>query len=168
MHHSFGFINVAPLVISQNIPGPPLVPNFHNYLAIQNLYTGSPNFISKIAPIASRINVGLFRELCQGFHDQQIFDLIQFGFPLDLDKSTFFPNLAVTNHGSALQFPSEVQAYFSKEINLGSIFGPFPSPPLQGFSLQSSYDCSEGRYRAPYYSRSLFSVAPPAISKHFG
>jgi hypothetical protein len=90
MHHSFGFINLAPLVISQNIPGPPLVPNFHNYLAIQNLYTGSPNFISKIAPIASHINVGLFRELCQGFHDQQIFDLIQFGFPLDLDKSTFF------------------------------------------------------------------------------
>jgi hypothetical protein len=86
------------------------------------------NFLSKIAPIASHINVQLFRALSQGFHDPQIFDLIQYGFPMDLDKSFFLPNLAVTNHGSALQFN-----YFSTEISLGLIFGPFPEPPLLGF-----------------------------------
>jgi hypothetical protein len=58
------------------------------------------------------------------------FDLLQYGFPLDLDKSSFIPNLAVTNHGSALQFPAEVDNYFCEEIGLGSIFGPYQNPPF--------------------------------------
>jgi hypothetical protein len=43
-----------------------------------------------------------------------ILDLIQYGFPLDLDKTSFIPNLAVTNHGSALQFPAAVDKYLSE------------------------------------------------------
>jgi hypothetical protein len=112
--------------------------------------------------------VDLFRELCQGFHDQQIFDLIQYGFPLDLESHSFIQNLAVTNHGSATQFPVEVQNYLDTEIKLGSIFGPFSDPPARGASLQSSYDCSEGLFRASYYRRPLISVSPESSSKHFG
>jgi hypothetical protein len=131
-HNSFGFFNFSSLTISYNVPGFPIKPVFSNYLSIQHLYSGTYNFISKIAPIASHINVNLFRELGQGFHDQQIFDLIQFGFLLDLEKSTFLPNSAVTNHGSAIKFPTEVDNYFSEEISLGSIFSPFSVPPLPG------------------------------------
>jgi hypothetical protein len=86
--------------------------------------------LAKLAPVASHINVQKFRELGKDFYDQQIFDLLQFGFPLDLDKSNFLPNLAVGNHGSALQFPVEVQAYLDEEIKLGSILGPFEDPPF--------------------------------------
>jgi hypothetical protein len=86
--------------------------------------------LAKLAPVASHINVHLFRQLGQGFHDQQIFDLIQYGFPLDLDKSNFIPNSAVVNHGSALNFPSEVDNYLSEEIKLGSILGPFEDSPF--------------------------------------
>jgi hypothetical protein len=132
IHHSVGFLNLSPLTISSNLPGPCIFPNFQQYLSIQSLYYGFPNFISKIAPIASHINVDLFRELSQGFHDQQIFDLIQYGFPLDLESHSFIPNLAVTNHGSATQFPVVVQAYLDTKIKLDSIFGPFSDPPLVG------------------------------------
>jgi hypothetical protein len=38
--------------------------------------------------------------------------------------------LAVTNHGSALKFPAEVDNYFSQEINFGAMLGPFPDPPF--------------------------------------
>jgi hypothetical protein len=86
--------------------------------------------MAKLAPVATHINVQKFRELGKDFYDQQIFDLLQFGFPLDLDKSNFLPNLAVVNHGSALQFPFEVQAYLDEEIKLGSILGPFEDPPF--------------------------------------
>jgi hypothetical protein len=116
--------NISPISIS---------PNFNSYYSIQHLYSGLPNFISKTAFIASHINVDLFRELGQGFHDQQIFDLIKYGFPLDLDKSSFLPNLAVTNHGSTTKFPIEVNNYFDEEIHLGSIFSPFTNPHLTGF-----------------------------------
>jgi hypothetical protein len=132
IHHTWGFINLSPLIISSNIPHIAITPTFNNYLSVQQLYSGVPNFISKTVSIASHINVDLFRELGQGFHDQQIFDLIKYGFLLDLDKSSFIPNLAVTNHGSAIKFPIEVDNYFDEEIRLGSIFGLFTNPPLPG------------------------------------
>jgi hypothetical protein len=87
--------------------------------------------LSKIAPVASHLNIKLFGELLQGFHDTQILDLIQYGFPLDLDKSSFIPDLAVTNHGSALQFPAAVDNYFSEETSFGAMLGPFSDPPFR-------------------------------------
>jgi hypothetical protein len=102
-------------------------------LAIQSSFNGIPNFISKTVPLASHINIKLFGELLQGFYDTQIIDLIQYGFPLDLDKSSFIPNLAVTDHGSALQFPAAVDNYLSEEINFGAILGPFPDQPFRTY-----------------------------------
>jgi hypothetical protein len=110
--------------------GSPIFNNIHSYVSIQQYYTGIPNFICKLAPVASHINIKLLGELSQGFHDTQILDLIQYGFPLDLDKSSFIPNLAVTNHGSALQFPAEVDSYFREETHFGAMLGPFPDPPF--------------------------------------
>jgi hypothetical protein len=63
------------------------------------------------------INDNLFRELARGFYYQQIFDLVTYGFPLDLDKPNFLPNSTVINHGLALNFNSEVDNYFREEIN---------------------------------------------------
>jgi hypothetical protein len=129
-HNSFGFVPLSPLIVSQNVSLPPITPTLKAYLALNSKYSGIPNFLAKIAPVASHINIQLFRELGQGFHDQQIFDLIQSGFPLDLDKSNFLPNLAGSNHGSAIKFPAEVDKYFSEEISLGSILGPFEDSPF--------------------------------------
>jgi hypothetical protein len=81
--------------------------------------------------VVSHINIKLFGELLQGFYDTQILDLIQYGFPLDLDKSSFLPNLAVTNHGLAIKFLAAVDNYLSKEIQFGAILGPFPDPPFR-------------------------------------
>jgi hypothetical protein len=80
-----------------------------------------------------------------GFHDQQIFDLITYGFPLYLDKPNFLPNSAVTNHGSALNFPLEVDNYFWEEINLGSIICQFPVPPLTGLHCSPPKDGTKHR-----------------------
>jgi hypothetical protein len=74
-----------------------------------------------VAPVASHINFKLLGELSQGFYDTQILDLNQYGFPLNLDKPSFLPNLAVTNHGSALQFPAEVDSYFREETHFGAM-----------------------------------------------
>jgi hypothetical protein len=106
------------------------VSSLSTYIAIQPFYTGSPNFISKIAPVASHLNLPLLGELSRGFYDTQILDLIQYGFPLDLDKSSFIPNSAVTNHGSALKCPAAVDTYFRSETYFEAMLGPFPDPPF--------------------------------------
>jgi hypothetical protein len=56
-----------------------------------------PIFLAKSALIASHINISKFRELTQGFADTQILDLLQYGFPLDLDRHNFIPNCTATN-----------------------------------------------------------------------
>jgi hypothetical protein len=78
-----------------------------------------------VAPVASHINIKLLGELSRGFYDTQILDLIQYGFPLNLDKPSFLPNLAITNHGSALQF-SGGSRHFREETHFGAMLGPFP------------------------------------------
>jgi hypothetical protein len=131
LHYTVGFQPLAPLPASSNsLPVlPALTSNINSYVHIQNYFTGSPNFISKVAPVVSHINFKLLGELSQGFYDTQILDLIQYGFPLK-DKPSFLPNFAVTNHGSALQFPAEVDSYFREESHFGAMLGPFPDPPF--------------------------------------
>jgi hypothetical protein len=137
IHLNIGFIPLGPFVSGNFIAlnsgegGGFINSNISSYIQIQNKYTGIPNFLSKIAPVASHINIKLFGELLQGFHDTQILDLIQYGFPLDLEKSSFIPNLAVTNHGSAAQFPAAVDNYFSEETSFGAMLGPFSDPPFR-------------------------------------
>jgi hypothetical protein len=134
IHSTLGFIPLAQLPFSSNHGEGEghlvnITSNIFSYTS--TFYQGIPNFISKLFPVASHINLKLFGELLQGFYDTQILDLIQYGFPLDLDKSSFLPNLAVSNHGSALQFPAEVNNYFSEEIQFGSMLGPFSDPPFR-------------------------------------
>jgi hypothetical protein len=132
LHYTIGFQPLAPLPASSNsLPVLlALTSNINSYVHIQNYFTGTPNFISKVALVASHINFTLLGELSQGFYDTQILDLIQYGFPLNLDKPSFLPHLAVTNHGSALQFPAEVDSYFHEETHFGAMLGPFPDLPF--------------------------------------
>jgi hypothetical protein len=46
--------------------------------------------------------------------------------------SPLYPHIysAVTNHGSALKFPAEVDTYFHEETHFGAMLGPFPDPPF--------------------------------------
>jgi hypothetical protein len=47
-----------------------------------------------------------------------------------LDKSSFIPNSAVTNHGSALKILVAVDTYFYSETHFGAMLRPFPDPPF--------------------------------------
>jgi hypothetical protein len=99
---SFGFFPASSLLVSSNVPGRSFFSQINSYVNFSSKFSGVPNFLAKLAPVASHINIQKFRELGKDFYNQQIFDLLQFGFLLDLDKSNFLPNLAVVNHGSAL------------------------------------------------------------------
>jgi hypothetical protein len=56
-----------PLPVPSHIPSPPpVVSSLSSYISIQSFYSGSPNFISKVAPVASHINFSLLGELSQG------------------------------------------------------------------------------------------------------
>ena len=56
-------------------------------------------------------------------------DLIEFGFPLDFDRSIEL-NSTEVNHNSALQYVDHVSKYISEEIKYGAIWGPFKELPF--------------------------------------
>ena len=83
----FGFI---PL-------GDQLMPtqSFHNSMPNGSLidahyvirHSGKPNFFGARIPVTSQLNVDKWEELLQGYWDQQLLQLLRFGFPLDFNRS---------------------------------------------------------------------------------
>jgi hypothetical protein len=84
--------------------------NFHNY----NSYR---------VPVQSGFNVDRFQELAGDYHDKQLFELLRFGFPLDMTKN-FNPVKDTVNHTSAVKFPEEVKKLIMTELQQGALSGP--------------------------------------------
>ena len=60
-----------------------------------------------------------------------LLDYLEFGFPLCVDRSKLLFNTDVVNHYSDDQFPSDIDAYFHKEITQKAIVGPCEHIPFK-------------------------------------
>jgi hypothetical protein len=86
---------------------------------------GVCNFQQKLKSLHTHINVDRLRDLTEYYYVKQVIDLIEFGFPLDMDKTNFIASNLVENHPSATNFMDSVQKYIQDEINEKAILGPF-------------------------------------------
>ena len=91
--------------------------------------SGIPNFLGMRIPVKTSLNVVNWRKHLVDYFDQQILDLIQFGFPLDFDRNTVLCS-TYKNHASAYEFASHVDKYIQEELGHGAIMGPFNTPPI--------------------------------------
>ena len=80
-------------------------------------------------PVDTSLKVDTRRHYLFNYFDQQLPDLIEFGFPLDFDRTT---TLGVTedNHPSANKFIKDTDAYISEELSHRAMMGPFDVPPF--------------------------------------
>ena len=62
----------------------------------------------------SQLKVGVWQDLFKDYWDQQLLQLLRFGFPLDFNRNCTLKN-EMGNHTSATQFPGDVDAYIEKE-----------------------------------------------------
>ena len=60
---------------------------------------------------------------------QQLCELIQFGFPLDFNRSCILKH-EQGNHKSAVDFPADIEVYIEEELKYGALLGPFPRHPI--------------------------------------
>ena len=65
----------------------------------------------------------------QGYWESQLIQLIQFGFPLDFNRSCVL-NHEQGNHKSATEFPTDVNAYIEEEMKYKALLGPFEKHPI--------------------------------------
>ena len=93
--------------------------------------SGRPNFRGcRIALPNNRFNISLWRDLLEDYPDRLLCEFLEFGFPLDFDRSVELCTNERRNHKGARQHPDFVNGYLSKEVNKSRIAGPFNENPL--------------------------------------
>ena len=91
--------------------------------------SGVPNFLGLRIPIPTQLKVDPWRYYLRDYFDQQLPDLIKFGFPLDFDRAGTLGQ-TLDNHASANEYPYQVHKYIQEEISHNAMLGPFGIPPF--------------------------------------
>ena len=126
---NFGFIPLNDLIV---YTGPEviwgLVPDIvEAHAKIQR--SGLPNFMHARIPLNIQLKVHCWKKYLHSYWDQQLVDLIQFGFPLDFDRWIPLQSTEV-NHNSALKYSEHVSKYIQEELQYGAVLGPFKQFPF--------------------------------------
>ena len=74
--------------------------------------------------MATQLNPDSWAKHLSTYWDQQLVDLIRFGFPLDFDRNSTLLS-SCQNHASAIEHVHHVDAYIAEELKYGAMYGPF-------------------------------------------
>ena len=91
---------------------------------------GIPNFLGLRIPVKTNLKISSWRAHLCDYFDKQLCDLIEFGFPLDFDRSRHLASTLV-NHASAKNFSEHIDKYVQEELQFEAILGPFDAPPIK-------------------------------------
>ena len=126
---TFGFIPTGPLKIydGTSVSWNPIPDIITAHLLVRN--SGLPNYLGCRIPVNSNLHCDNWNHYLQHYWDNQLVDLLKYGFPLDFDRSS---QLVPTeeNHKSASINSIHVQKYISEELSHGAILGPFKDKPI--------------------------------------
>ena len=85
--------------------------------------TGKPNYMD------ARLNMDIWKSLLTEYWDQQLLQLLEFGFPLDFNRNCPL-RCDNKNHSSTIEYPNDVKAYIKEETEHKAILGPFTKNPI--------------------------------------
>ena len=127
--HKFGFCPLTPLKIYKGEPVHwevcPTDLEAHSLIKA----TGKPNYLAAKIPVVSQLNIDKWSSHISEYWDVQLLDLLEYGFPLDVDRSTLLSSTE-TNHTSALQNSHHVKSYIQEELSFQAMLGPFQAKPI--------------------------------------
>ena len=75
-------------------------------------------------PVQSQLKISSWKHYLSNYWDQQLVDLLHYGFPLDVDRSRQLKSTE-NNHKSAVDYYDHVSHYIAEELKHGAIYGPF-------------------------------------------
>ena len=91
--------------------------------------TEKPNFMEARLPVRSQLNVQAWKMNLTEYWDQQLLQLLEFGFPLDFNRNCPL-RCEQGNHKSATDFPQDIDAYIEEELQYDTVMGPFQEHPI--------------------------------------
>ena len=85
----FGFIPLSEFImpVDNNVMSQVVECPIKQHLMINKTHV--PNFLGARIPIQSQLNVPKWHEYLSGYWDQQLLQLVTFGFPLDFNRQLF-------------------------------------------------------------------------------
>ena len=93
--------------------------------------TNKPYFMSARIPVRGQLNGEAWCEHLGEYWDQQLLQLIRYGFPLDFNRACNLRSEA-GNHKLAVDYPSDIDAYIAEEQKYDAILGPYTHKPIEG------------------------------------
>ena len=91
--------------------------------------SGVPNYLKSRIPVPTQLNPDRWYFHLKDYWDQQLPDLINYGFPLDFDRK-FKLHPTYQNHTLATQYVEHIDQYLSEELKYGAIYDPFKQLPF--------------------------------------
>ena len=133
-HHLCIHKNCSVCDASKNLPSADIQKLLEIHKTVHD--SGRYNFQQCRIRVNDKINVDYMRLMLRDYHDLQVCDLLEFGFPLGFKGDT--KNLHTKdqiwkykNHKGALEFPRHINEYITKECSHKAILGPFKDNPFQ-------------------------------------
>ena len=143
MDNVFGVIPLSPLMLFQD----PKTNNaaISDILALHRTVRDSncSNYMGIRIPVSSKLNIKNWRYHLADYWDQQLVDLLEFGFPLDFDRN-FELQSTEENHASGRDNIYDIQCYIQEELKHGAMLGPFDQK-TNTFAYISLHDQGEAR-----------------------
>ena len=86
--------------------------------------SGTHNYLNYRIPVNSRLNIDKWEQSLEYYWDQQLVNLLRYGFLLDFDRTS--PLMSTkNNHTSALTDIDHVRQHVQEELQYQAIIGPF-------------------------------------------
>ena len=94
-------------------------------------FTNMYNIEEVQLPIYSKINIEFLEFFLCDYIDKNVVSFLKYGFPIGaVNVTNVYTELVERNHKGAVEFPTDIDAYLQKEIQNGSVIGPFHANPF--------------------------------------
>ena len=95
------------------------------------IQSGGYNFQTTCVTVGQKINIQLLSDLLQEYHDREILQFLQYGWPVERSGDISL-EWGDRNHKGATGFPDHIDTYIEKEIQCWAMIGPFEVVPFEG------------------------------------
>ncbi len=104
--------------------------------------SGLPNHLGCRLPVRSHLNIGHLKDVLVDYPDKEVVEFLEFGFPVRA-MGPIPEKSPCSNHGGTLKYSNQIDSYIRKELEAGSIIGPFDSVPFSSKTVFSPLSTAE-------------------------
>ena len=80
--------------------------------------------------VPSALNIDAWKKCLEKYSDGELIKYLEYGWPINFQRGAVLQS-TMENHGSAAQYPCDVEHYICTELAHGALMGPFARPPVR-------------------------------------